>query len=257
MTTACATSPAVLAGEVALVTGASRGIGRAIAIELARRGADLALVQRGDAAETVAAIEELGRRAHVVRADLDDPERAERAVGEAAAAAGRLDILVANAGAIHREDALSVSLADFRRVVHLNLVSVFALSRSAARRFLDTETAGRIVHIASVLSFQGGVDVSSYAASKGGIARLTEALANEWAPLGIRVNAVAPGYVANDQTAPLRADPERYASLNARIPAGRWAANEDIARAVAFLVSPDAEYVHGAVLAVDGGWLGR
>lgn len=257
MTTANATSPAGFGGEVALVTGASRGIGQAIAIELARRGADLGLVQRDDAAETVAAIEALGRRAHVVRADLGDPETAAPAVDRVVGVLGRLDVAVANAGMIHREGALDVSLADFRRVVDLNLVSVFALSQAAARQFIRLEAPGRIVQVASVLSFQGGLNVCSYAASKGGIVQLTQALANEWAPLGIRVNAVAPGYVANDQTAPLRADPERSAALDARIPAGRWATNEDIARAVAFLVSPDAAYVHGAVLAVDGGWLGR
>jgi 2-deoxy-D-gluconate 3-dehydrogenase len=179
------------------------------------------------------------------------------AVDQVVEALGRLDVAVANAGTIHRENALDVSLADFRRIVDLDLVSVFAVSQAAARQFVHLGVRGRIVHVASIISFQGGVNVCSYAASKGGVARLTEALANEWAPLGIRVNAVAPGYVANDQTAPLRADPERYAALNARIPAGRWAENEEIARAVAFLVSPDAEYVHGAILPVDGGWLGR
>jgi 2-deoxy-D-gluconate 3-dehydrogenase len=269
MTTSHAASPDTVSGEAALVTGASRGIGRAVAVELARRGFDLGLVQRGDAAETVREIEALGRRAVVVRADLGDPEAAAPAVDAVAGAFGRLDVAVANAGAIHRENALDVSIADFRRIVDLNLVSVFAVSRAAARQFLSwagpvspparetATTIGRIVHIASILSFQGGVNVCSYAASKGGIVQLTQALANEWAPLGIRVNALAPGYIANDQTAPLRADPERYAALNARIPAGRWGSNEDAARAVAFLVSPDAAYVHGAVLAADGGWLGR
>jgi 2-deoxy-D-gluconate 3-dehydrogenase len=251
------TSPAPLAGEVALVTGASRGIGRAVALELARRGADLGLVQRGDAAETVAAVEALGRRAWVVSADLGDPEAAERAVDEVAGALGRLDVLVANAGTIHREPALSVSLEDWRRIVDVNLVGVFAAVRAAARRFLASRSAGRIVCVASVLSFQGGINASSYAASKGGVAQLVKALANEWAPLGIRVNAVAPGYVANAQTEPLRSDAKRHAEITARIPAGRWGTDEDIAGAVAFLVSPDAAYVHGHVLVVDGGWLGR
>ena len=252
-----ATSPALLAGEVAVVTGASRGIGRAVALELARLGADVGLVQRGDGAETAAAIEALGRKARVVQADLSDAEAGERAVEEIASAFGRLDVLVANAGAIHRGPALDVSLADFRRIVELNLVSVFALSRAAARRFVAQGSGGRIVHVASVLSFQGGLNVCGYAASKGGIAQLTKALANEWAPLGIRVNAVAPGYVANDQTAALRADPARFAQISARIPAGRWATDEEIAGSVAFLVSPAAAYVHGHILAADGGWLSR
>ena len=257
MTEGSAISPAPLAGEVALVTGASRGIGRAVALELARRGADVGLVQRGDATDTVAAIEQLGRRVHVVQADLADPTRAESAVDETAEALGGLDVLVASAGTIHREPALTVSLDDWRRIIDLNLTGVFAASRAAARRFVADGRPGRIVHVASVLSFQGGINVSAYAASKGAVAQLTKALANEWAPLGIRVNAVAPGYVANDQTAPLRADAQRYAEITSRIPVGRWATNEEIARAVAFLVSHDAGYVHGHVLAVDGGWLAR
>jgi 2-deoxy-D-gluconate 3-dehydrogenase len=268
-------SPAPFAGEAALVTGASRGIGQAVALELARRGADVALVQRGAAEETVAAVEALGRRAVVVRADLAEPRAAEEAVEEAVRHLGRLDVLVANAGEILRKPALELTLDEVRRTIALNVTSVFSASRAAARRFLaqadqpgggaDLDppagarpaTIGRIVHVASVLSFQGGLNVCAYAASKGAVAQLTRSLANEWAPLGIRVNAVAPGYVANEQTAPLRADPARFASISARIPLGRWAASEEIAGAVAFLASPDAGYVHGHVLAVDGGWLGR
>ncbi|MGH3136346.1 MAG: SDR family oxidoreductase [Gaiellaceae bacterium] len=246
-----------LAGDAALVTGASRGIGRATAVELARRGADLALVQRGDAADVVAEIRGLGRRAVVARADLSDPGAADAAVETVAAELGRLDIAVCNAGTVRREPALDVSLEDWRRVVDVNLVATFAVARAAARRFVEQGTGGRIVLNASVLAFQGGWMVSSYAASKAGVANLTHALANEWAALGIRVNAVAPGYVANDQTEPLRADPERNAAISSRIPLGRWATNEEIAAAVAFLVSPEAGYVCGAVLPVDGGWLGR
>ena len=246
-----------LTGEVALVTGASRGIGRAVALELARLGADLGLVQRGDAADVVAEIQGLGRRAVVMQADLRDPEAAESAVETVVGELGHLDIAVCNAGTVHREPALEVSLDDWKRVVDLNLVSSFALARAAAKTFVDQGTGGRIVLTASVLAFEGGWTVSSYAASKAGVANLARALANEWAPLGIRVNAVAPGYVANEQTAPLRADAERFAELSSRIPAGRWATNEDIASVVAFLVSPAAGYVHGAVLPVDGGWLGR
>lgn len=244
-------------GEVALVTGASRGIGRAIALELARQGADLGLVQRGDAADVAGEIGELGRRAVVVRADLADLAAAESAVARVAEELGRLDIAVCNAGTVQREPALEVPVEDWARVVTVNLVSTFAVARAAARRFRDQGSGGRICLNASILAFQGGWTVSSYAASKAGVANLARALGNEWAPLGIRVNAVAPGYVANEQTAPLRADPERNAAISSRIPAGRWATNEEIASVVAFLVSPAAEYVHGAVLPVDGGWLGR
>ena len=245
-----------LEGRCAVVTGASQGIGRAVALRLARQGCDLGLVQRGAAAATTQAITALGRRAEVVRADLARAERGEEAVEAVAERLGRLDIAVCNAAITHRQPALEVPLDAWRRVIEVNLTSVFAVARAAARVFLAQGGGGSIVTIASVLSFQGGVNVVPYAASKGGVAQLTKALANEWAPLGIRVNAVCPGYVANQQTAPLRADPGRYAEISARIAAGRWA-DDDIAGAVAFLVSPDATYVHGSVLTVDGGWLAR
>ena len=246
-----------LEGRCALVTGASQGIGRAVALRLARQGCDLGLVQRGEAAATIEDITALGRRAVVVRADLGAAEQGEAAVVAVAERLGRLDIVVCNAATTHRQPALEVPLEAWRRVIEVNLTSVFAVARAAARIFLGQGGGGSIVTIASVLSFQGGINVVPYAASKGGVAQLTKALANEWAPLGIRVNAVCPGYVANQQTAPLRADPDRYAQISARIPAGRWAADDDIAGAVAFLVSPDAGYVHGSVLVVDGGWLAR
>ena len=246
-----------LAGRCALVTGASQGIGRAVALRLARQGCDLGLVQRGDAAATTRAITALGRRAEVVRADLAEAEQGEAAVAALAQMLGRLDIVVCNAATTHRQPALEVPLRDWRRVIEVNLTSVFAVARAAARIFLAQGGGGSIVTVASVLSFQGGINVVPYAASKGGVAQLTKALANEWAPLGIRVNAVCPGYVANQQTAPLRADPGRYGEISRRIPAGRWADDDDIAGAVAFLVSPDAAYVHGSVLVVDGGWLAR
>jgi 2-deoxy-D-gluconate 3-dehydrogenase len=250
-------SEELFAGEVALVTGASRGIGRAIAVELARRGADIGLLQASPGEEVAREIADLGRRAHVVAVDLLDVDAAEQAVEEVRAALGRLDIAVCNAGSIERRPALDVSLESWRRVVDLNVVSTFAVARAAARLFRAANVEGRIVLVASVLAFQGGWHVSSYAASKAAVANLTRALANEWAPLGIRVNGIAPGYVATELTAPLRADPERYAEITARIPVGRWAQPEEIAAAVAFLVSSAASYVHGAVLPVDGGWSGR
>jgi 2-deoxy-D-gluconate 3-dehydrogenase len=246
-----------LGGKVALVTGASRGIGRAVALRLARDGADVALAQRSDATDVAGKIGALGQRAHVIHADLERPETCELVVQEASAALGRLDIAVANAGRIVRMPALELPLDEWERTIALNLTSVFAFSRAAARVFLEQGGGGAIVHVASVLSMQGGINVSAYAASKGGVAQLTKALANEWAALGIRVNAVAPGYVDNDQTAPLRADEARRRQIDDRIPAGRWATDEDVAGAVAFLVSPDASYVHGHVLVVDGGWLAR
>jgi len=249
--------PRPLAGRCALVTGASRGIGQAVAVRLARLGADVGLVQRGEADETAARISALGRRAEVVRADLEAAERGEAAVAAVAERLGRLDIAVCNAGTTHRQPALEVPLDDFRRVVEVNLTAVFAVARAAARVFVAQGSGGSIVTIASVLSFQGGVNVVPYAASKGGVALLTKALANEWAPLGIRVNAVAPGYVASDLTQALRDDPARFAELSARIPAGRWGDPDDIAGAVAFLASPDAAYIHGAILPADGGWLAR
>jgi 2-dehydro-3-deoxy-D-gluconate 5-dehydrogenase len=246
-----------LAGKAAVVTGASRGIGRAIALRLARDGADIGLLQRSDATDVAGEISDLGRRSHVVRVDLERPEAGERAVVAAAGALGRLDIAIVNAGRIVRQPALELPLDEWERTLAVNLTSAFTVSRAAARRFLAQGGGGAIVHVASVLSFQGGLNVAAYAASKGGVAQLTRALANEWARFGIRVNAVAPGYVANDQTAPLREDETRHRQITERIPAGMWASDEDIAAAVAFLVSPDAGYVHGHVLAVDGGWLAR
>jgi 2-deoxy-D-gluconate 3-dehydrogenase len=246
-----------LTGEVALVTGASRGIGRAIAVALAELGSNVGLLQRGAAAETVAAIEGLGRRAHVVQVDLADGLAAERAVDEVADAFGRLDVCVCNAGIISRAAALDVPLAEFEAVLAVNVGGAFAVSRAAARRFVRAKSGGRIVHVASVTSFHGSAQAAAYATSKGAVAQLAKSQANEWARLGIRVNAVAPGWVETDLTAPLREDGTRNAEITGRIPLGRWAREPEIAAAVAFLVSPVATYVHGHLLAVDGGYLGR
>lgn len=246
-----------LAGEAALVTGASRGIGRAIAVRLAELGADVGLLQRGGAETTVAEIEALGRRAHVVQVDLGDAAAAERAAEDVATALGRLDVCVCNAGLIHRDSALDVPLAAFERVLAVNVTGAFAVSRAAARRFLAQGIAGRIVHLASVTSFHGSARAAAYSTSKGAVAQLMKSEANEWGPLGIRVNAVAPGWVETEMTGALRADERRFAEITGRIPLGRWATDAEVAEAVAFLVSPAARYVHGHVLAVDGGYLGR
>jgi 2-deoxy-D-gluconate 3-dehydrogenase len=249
--------PGALHNQVALITGASRGIGRATALALSDRGARLALVQRGDAADVVDEVRESGCEAQSFEADLSRPEAAEAAVAAAIDSLGRVDVLVANAGTIHRQPALEVDLEDWRRVIDLNLTSVFALSQAVARHLVTAGREGRIIHVASVLAFQGGINVSSYAASKGALVQLTRALANEWAGYGITVNAVAPGYVETEITEPLRADQARRAQIDARIPAGRWAEPQDIAGAIAYLASAEAAYVNGHTLVVDGGWLAR
>lgn len=246
-----------LSGRAAVVTGASRGIGATVAMRLAGLGADLGLVQRGDAAAVAGGVRRLGRCAVVVHADLEAPEGADAAVREVGDRLGRLDICVCNAGTIHREPALSVSLEQFQAVVTVNLVSTFAVARAAARIMLAGGDGGTIVLVASVLAFQGGLNVSSYAASKAGVSNLARSLSNEWSGLGVRVVAVAPGYIENDQTLPVREDAQRKSELDTRIPAGRWGRNEEIADAVAFLVSDQASYVSGSTLVVDGGWLGR
>lgn len=250
-------SPFSLEGRRALVTGASRGIGAAIAVALANAGADVAAhgnTRPGD--DTTEKVRAAGRRGVALSADLSAEGAADRLVGEAADALGGLDVLVANAGTIRRAAAEETTDADFDAILDLNLRAVFRLSRAAGRRMLAAG-GGRIVHVASLLSFQGGIRVPAYAASKAGVAGLTKALANEWAGRGVNVNAVAPGYVKTDVTRALQDDPVRSRQILERIPAGRWADPEDVAGAVVFLASPAAAYVHGHVLVVDGGWMGR
>ena len=248
-----------LDGRRALVTGGAAGIGAAIARALAAAGADVALVYHSRPPDPVLdEIQRMGRAAHAVAADLSslDEAAAEALVGEAEAAMGGLDILVNNAGIIHRAPALEHGFADWRRVMAVDLDAVFLLAQAAARRMVP-QGSGRIVNVASVLSFEGGVLVPGYAAAKHGLVGLTRALANEWAASGVNVNAIAPGYTATANTAALREDAERSAALLARIPAGRFAEPEEMAGAAVFLASDAASYVHGAVLAVDGGWLAR
>lgn len=247
-----------LDGRAALVTGATRGLGQGAAIALAEAGADLVLLDRGDASDTVEQIQALGRRAVALRLDLGSATPAElhAAVDEAAAAFGRLDVLVNNAGTIRRAPAAEHSAQDWDEVLAVNLDAVFHLSQAAGRRML-AQGHGRIINVASMLSFQGGILVPGYAASKHAVAGLTKALANEWAASGVTVNAIAPGYMATDNTAPIRADAEREASILARIPAGRWGTPGDLQGPFVFLASDASAYVTGAIIPVDGGWLVR
>ncbi len=250
------TNPFDLTGKVAVVTGANTGIGQAIAVALAEAGADVACVGRTPAEDTVAKIRALGRKAEIVSADLSTIEPVQRVVDETIAKLGGLDILINNAGIIRRADAVDFSEADWDAVIDTNLKSVFFLCQAAGRHMI-AQGSGKIVNIASMLTFQGGIRVPSYTASKSGIGGLTKLLANEWAAKGVNVNAIAPGYIATNNTAALQADEERNASILGRIPAGKWGDASDLGGAAVFLSSAAANYVQGHILAVDGGWLAR
>ena len=266
-----------LEGRVALVTGGGRGLGLGFSTALASVGADVVIVDRSGSPEAMAEIEAMGRQAWSIQCDLlaATPTEVRDLVGEVASVAGRLDVVVNNAGIIRRQPALDFEDANWDEVIDLNLSKVFYLSQAAARVMVDqaggiekVEAAsraqggreasiGKIINIASMLSFQGGKIVPSYTASKSGIAGLTRALASEWAPLGINVNAIAPGYFATDNTTQLRADPERSAEILARIPAGRWGRPSDLHGAAIFLATPASDYVDGTTIPIDGGWLTR
>lgn len=249
--------PFSLAGKVALVTGASRGLGAAIAVGLAEAGADVAVHGNTRSPEaTCTRIHALGRRALPLTGDVADPQLPTRLVAETIAGLGDLDILVNNAGTIRRAPAVETADADWLAVVEVNLHAVFRACRAAGRHMLAMGR-GKIVNVASLLAFQGGITVPAYAASKGAVAQLTKALANEWAAHGINVNAIAPGYFRTDNTAALQQDVTRSRQILERIPAGRWGEPPDIAGAAVFLASAASDYVHGHVLVVDGGWMGR
>jgi 2-deoxy-D-gluconate 3-dehydrogenase len=250
-------NPFDLTGRVAMVTGANTGIGQAIALALAQAGADIAAVGRSPADDTVTQIHALGRRAVIVSADLATIEPIRRVIDETVAALGRVDILVNNAGIIRRAESLDFTEADWDAVIDTNLKSLFFLSQAAAKTMLGQGSGGRIINIASLLSFQGGIRVPAYTAAKSGVAGLTKLLANEWAAKGVGVNAIAPGYIVTNNTAALRADETRNRAIVDRIPAGHWGEASDIGGAAVFLASEAATYVHGHVLAVDGGWLAR
>ncbi|MGQ3177020.1 MAG: 2-dehydro-3-deoxy-D-gluconate 5-dehydrogenase KduD [Blastomonas fulva] len=249
-------SPFDLAGKTALVTGANTGIGQAIAVALAEAGVDVAVAGRSEPTETLAAIQATGRKAVNIAADFGSIEPVGRVIDEALAGLGRLDILVNNAGIIRRADLLDFGEADWDAVIDTNLKTLFFLSQAAARH-MASRGSGKIINIASLLTFQGGVRVPSYAAAKSGVGGVTKAMANELAPKGVQVNAIAPGYIATNNTAALQADETRNRQIMERIPAGRWGRPQDIAGAALFLASPASDYVTGHILAVDGGWLAR
>jgi 2-deoxy-D-gluconate 3-dehydrogenase len=247
-----------LEGKSAVVTGAGTGLGEAMAIGLAEAGADIVGVYHTHTPDRARQeIEGLRRRFLAVQADLSTIEPVDRIVAAAVEAFGKLDILVNDAGIIRRSPALEFSEKDWDEVINVNLKSVFFLCQAAARQFVKQKSGGKIINIASLLSFQGGILIPAYTASKSGVRGLTQLLANEWAPHNINVNAIAPGYMATSNTAPLRKDPARAPAILARIPAGRWGLPDDMKGAVVFLASDAAAYVNGFTLAVDGGWLGR
>jgi 2-deoxy-D-gluconate 3-dehydrogenase len=246
-----------LEGRTALVTGANTGLGQAIAVALAQAGADIVAAGRSAPDETARLVASAGRKLHVVQADLGSIEPIERVVFEAHAAAGRLDILVNNAGIIRRADSLDFTEDDWDAVLNTNLKTVFFLSQAVARRWVEEGRGGKIINIVSMLSFQGGLRVPSYTASKSALAGLTRSLCNEWAHLGVNVNGIAPGYFATNNTAALQADEARNRQILERIPAGRWGRPDDLAGAAVFLASRASDYVHGAIVPVDGGWLAR
>ncbi|WP_198662947.1 2-dehydro-3-deoxy-D-gluconate 5-dehydrogenase KduD [Cohaesibacter intestini] len=246
-----------LSGKIAIVTGCDTGLGQGMAVGLAKAGCDIAGVNIVEPSETKDMIEGLGRKFLDIRANLmktdDIPSIVEKTVSEY----GRIDILVNNAGIIRREDAINFSEADWDDVMNINIKSVFFLSQAVAKQFVAQNEGGKIVNIASMLSFQGGIRVPSYTASKSAVMGVTRLLANEWAKHGINVNAIAPGYMATNNTAALRADEARNAEILGRIPAGRWGLPSDLEGPVVFLSSDASSYINGYTIAVDGGWLAR
>ena len=249
-------TPFDLHGATAVVTGAGRGLGQAVALGLAQAGADLVLVGLpGSQEATRDQVTELGRDVEVVDLDVSDHDAVER-VCSRVTSNRQVDVLVNNAGIIDREDSVDVGREAWQRVLDINLSGLFFMTQQLGRPMVE-RGHGKVVSIASLLSFQGGFRVVSYAASKHGVAGITKALANEWGPYGVQVNAIAPGYMATDNTTALREDPERSRAILDRIPAGRWGSAEDVAGAAVFLSSPAADYVNGHVLVVDGGWMAR
>jgi len=248
----------VLAGKIAVVTGANRGIGHAIALALAEAGADIVGTSRqmSDDESIAKEVRALGQKFFPFACDMKNRVESTALTKKVLAEVGTVDILVNNAGTIRRENIADYSLADWDEVVEVNLTAPFILTQDFGKPMLERGT-GKVIFISSLLSYQGGIRVPAYTASKSGIAGLVKAFANEWAGKGVNVNAVAPGYIVTDNTEALRADPIRYEAITGRIPAGRWGEGSDIAGSVVFLASENADYLHGSTITVDGGWMGR
>jgi 2-dehydro-3-deoxy-D-gluconate 5-dehydrogenase len=246
-----------LNGKNALVTGSSRGLGAAIALALAEAGANVGCHGKSSQDAISGQIRGLGKKSFYFSGDIADPATHSRLIEKTITEFGSIDILVNNAGTIRRAPAATFPQDDWDELIAVNLTAVFRLSQLAGRNMLDRGQTGKILNIASLLSFQGGITVPAYAAAKGGVAQLTKALANEWAAKGINVNAIAPGYMATDNTEALRNDPDRCRQILERIPAGRWGEPGDVAGAALFLCSSASDYMHGHVMLVDGGWMGR
>ncbi|CAB4691258.1 MAG: SDR family oxidoreductase [Actinobacteria bacterium] len=248
----------VLAGKIAVVTGANRGIGHAIALALAEAGADIVGTSRqmSDDESIAKEVRALGQKFFPFACDMKNRAESTALAKKVLTEVGQVDILVNNAGTIRRENIADYSLADWDEVVEVNLTAPFILTQDFGKPMLE-RGAGKVIFISSLLSYQGGIRVPAYTASKSGIAGLVKAFANEWAGKGVNVNAVAPGYIVTDNTEALRADPIRYEAITGRIPAGRWGEGSDIAGSVVFLASENADYLHGSTITVDGGWMGR
>ena len=246
-----------LSGKVAIVTGCNTGLGQGMALGLAAAGCDIVGVNLSDASETAEKITALGRRFINLPANLMEQDQITSLVEKAVEAFGKVDILVNNAGIIRRQDAIEFGEKDWDDVININLKSVFFFSQAVAKQFIKQQSGGKIINIASMLSFQGGIRVPSYTASKSGVMGITRLMANEWAKYNINVNAIAPGYMATDNTAALRSDESRSKEILDRIPAGRWGLPEDVAGPCVFLASAASDYINGYTIAVDGGWLAR
>jgi len=246
-----------LSGKVAIVTGCSTGLGQGMSYGLAEAGADIVGIDYVNSPETKATIEGMGKRFLEIKADLSDLEPVEGIIQRTVETFGKLDILVNNAGIIRRADAIEFTEKDWDDVMNINIKTLFFLSQAAAQQFIKQQSKGKIINIASMLSYQGGIRVPSYTASKSGVMGITRLMANEWATHNININAIAPGWMATNNTAPLRADPVRSKDILGRIPAGRWGTPDDLKGAAVFLASDASNYVNGYTIAVDGGWLTR